>query len=97
MTTQILLIALLLTGWILSLSRKGWAARALVLFSVPLGAFLGGYFGFMTCRLMIFVFDSKPENQHNWIGWIDAGILGAVIGVIFLPGIALAISGRRKP
>lgn len=96
MTTPVILLALLLSGWVLSLTRKGWVARALVIVSVPLGAFFGGYVSYTICRLMIFPFDGRPESQHNWIGWVDAGILGAVIGVIFLPAITLALTGRKK-
>ena len=96
MTTPILLLALLLSGWILSLKRRGWVARTLVTLSVPLGAFSGGYCGYTICRLMIFPFDGRSENQHNWIGWVDAGILGAAIGGIFLPAMTLALTRGKK-
>jgi hypothetical protein len=96
MTAPILLVTLLLSGWILSLSRKGWVARALVTVSVPLGAFFGGYCGYIICRFLVFPFDGRPESQHNWIGWVDAGIIGAVIGIIFLPATVLALTGRKK-
>ena len=96
MTIPILLLALLLSGWILSLTRRGWIARSLVIVSVPLGAFFGGYCGYTICRLVVFPLDGRPESQHNWIGWVNAGILGAAIGVIIVPTIVLALNGRKR-
>jgi len=46
--------------------------RALVIVSVPLGAFVGGYCGYTICRLVIFPLNGRPESQHNWIGWVNA-------------------------
>lgn len=92
----ILLLASLLSGWILSLGRRGFLARTLVIVSVPLGAFLGGYSGYTVCRLMIFPMDGTAASQHNWIGWVDAGILGMAVGLVVVPAIALAFTGRMK-
>lgn len=96
MIALILLVTMLLSGWMLALSRKGWAARTLVMVSLPLGAILGGSCGFIICRCFIFPFDGRPEGQHNWIGWVDAGLLGAVAGLIFLRTIAMITTQKAK-
>ena len=96
MSSLLAKLALLLSGWILSLARRGWIARALVIVSVPLGAFVGGYCGYTICRLVIFPLNGRPESQHNWIGWVNAGILGAVIGVIVIPTVVMALTGRKR-
>ena len=95
-STLILYVALFFSGWILSLTRVGWIARLLVLFSVPLGALIGGGGGYAIGRFVVYPFDGGPESQHNWIGWMVAGMLGAAIGAIVLPTIALALTERKK-
>lgn len=95
MSFPVFILASLLSGWILSLTRKGCLNRTLVILSVPVGTFLGGYGGSAICRL-IFRLQGRAETQHDWIAWVDAGILGAIIGLILVPGIALAFTGRKK-
>jgi hypothetical protein len=95
MTWPILLLILLLSGCALSLSRKGIAARVFVALSVPAGAFLGalagGLVGWISFRL-----NGQAESQHDWMAWTLAGWMGMFIGLIILPAVAMAITGKKN-
>ena len=86
---------MLLSGWVLSLSRRGLRARVSVIASVPVGGFLGGLGGGVVCQL-IFRLQGHAETQHDWIAWGGAAILGAVVGLIVVPTLVLAFTGRKE-
>ena len=89
------MLALLAGGWLLSLTRRGVLCRALVAASVPVGALLGAgggwTVGWLCCRL-----ESSSATRHEWIGLGAAAMFGLVVGVILLPTMILAITGRKE-
>lgn len=95
MSMLVLFLATLLSGWILSLRRQGFLPRALVIASVAAGAFVGGYAGAVVAWLVLRL-DGSPVSQHEWIAWVDGGLLGMVAGLLVGPTLALAMTGRKK-
>lgn len=88
-------VLLLAIGWILSLRRAGFRTRALIMASVPVGGFVGGYAGSGVCWVVLH-FQGRGESHNDLIAFAAAGILGMLVGGIGLPLVALLVTKPKN-
>lgn len=86
---------LLAIGWVLACNRKGWLARSIIMASVPVGAFLGGYAG-SGIGLLILHLQGRGESHSDLISFVAAGFLGMLVGGIALPVVALFLTKPKN-
>ncbi len=86
---------LLLIGWFLALKRQGWRARSMVMASVPVGGFFGGFCGGGLCSLVLHL-QGRGESHNDLISFAAAGLFGMLVGGIASPVIALFLTRTKK-
>ena len=89
------ILLLLVIGWVLALSREGFRARAMIIASVPLGGFVGGYIGGGLCWVVLH-FQGKGESHDDMIAFAAAGMFGMLVGGIVSPLIALFLTSKKS-
>ena len=89
-----IILATLIAGWIISLSRKTLRARLIVAASAPTGTMLGNLCGFALGSLFLH-WNGLDQSQHSWIAIANFAILGTLLGAMALPAFALAATRNR--
>jgi hypothetical protein len=89
------IVLLLTVGWLLALKRKRWWARFMIIASVPVGAFLGGYCGSSICSLVLHL-QGRGESHNDLISFAVAGVFGMLVGGIVAPLVALFLTKPKK-
>jgi len=82
-------------AWFIARRSRDTRNALLIVASVPLGGFVGGYCGSGICYLFLRM-AGRGRSHNDLIPFAAAGILGMVVGAIAFPIIACSLMQRKQ-
>ena len=89
------LVVIAAIAWFVAKRSRDTRATLLILASVPLGGFIGGYCGGGICYLFLRL-AGRGGSHNDLLPFAAAGMLEMVVGAIAFPIIACAMTQKKQ-
>jgi hypothetical protein len=89
------LVVIAAIAWFIAKRSRDTRATLLIIASVPVGGFIGGYCGSGICYLFLRL-AGRGGSHNDLIPFAAAGMLGMVLGAIASPVIACFLTQRKQ-